>query len=153
MNEKLYTINQVAEVLGVHHKTIRKFITEGKLAANKAGKQWRISDQDLSSFLEMNNDRVESKEEYICDTAKDKSLDVRSKVKVSTVVDISDIDKNQYMRISSLLIAVMNSRDSRTQQATLNMKYNEKSNCLRILLWGQIKFMEEMLDLIATLIE
>lgn len=38
MEEKFYTIDQIAEILGMHNKTIRKFITEGKLRANKIGK-------------------------------------------------------------------------------------------------------------------
>ena len=51
MEGKFYTVNQVAEILGMHHKTIRKFITQGKLGANKLGKQWRISEEDLNSFM------------------------------------------------------------------------------------------------------
>ena len=42
MENKFYTIDQVAEVLDIHHKTVRKFIKEGRLKANKIGKQWRI---------------------------------------------------------------------------------------------------------------
>ena len=55
MEDKFYTIDKIAEMLGMHHKTIRKFITEGKLRANKVGKQWRISGHDLSLFMEDNN--------------------------------------------------------------------------------------------------
>ena len=61
MEEKFYTIDQIAEILGMHHKTIRKFITEGKLRANKVGKQWRISGHDLSLFMEDNNVNVRNK--------------------------------------------------------------------------------------------
>jgi len=43
LEEKFYTIDQIADLLGMHHKTIRKFINEGKLGARKVGKQWRIS--------------------------------------------------------------------------------------------------------------
>ena len=60
MEEKFYTIDQIAEILGMHHKTIRKFITEGKLRANKVGKQWRISGHDLSLFMEDNNVNIKN---------------------------------------------------------------------------------------------
>lgn len=50
-------------MLGMHHKTIRKFINEGKLRANKVGKQWRISSHDLSLFMEDNDVSVKSKSE------------------------------------------------------------------------------------------
>lgn len=50
-------------MLGMHHKTIRKFINGGKIRANKVGKQWRISSLDLSLFMEDNNVSVKSKSE------------------------------------------------------------------------------------------
>lgn len=50
-------------MLGMHHKTIRKFINEGKLRDNKVGKQWRISSLDLSLFMEDNDVSVKSKSE------------------------------------------------------------------------------------------
>lgn len=61
MENQFYTIDKVAEILGMHHKTIRKFITEGKLAASKVGKQWRISGHDLSLFMEKNNVNINNK--------------------------------------------------------------------------------------------
>ena len=63
MEEKFYTIDQIAEILGMHHKTIRRFITKGKLRANKIGKQWRISGHDLSLFMESNNITIRNKNE------------------------------------------------------------------------------------------
>lgn len=35
----------------------------------------------------------------------------KQKINVSTVVDINDVDKEQYFRISNTLIAVMNCKD------------------------------------------
>ena len=60
MENKFYTIDQVAEVLDIHHKTVRKFIKEGKLKANKVGKQWRISQIDLEVFTENKNSTIEN---------------------------------------------------------------------------------------------
>ncbi|MEW9095882.1 MAG: helix-turn-helix domain-containing protein [Clostridiaceae bacterium] len=158
MENQFYTIDKIAEMLGMHHKTIRKFITEGKLGASKVGKQWRISGHDLSVFMEKNNvninDKKASQESSIDFSTNGEVEDiVKKKINVSTVVDISDIDKDEYMRVSNTLIAVMNCKDSKMGRATINMKYDDKENRLRVMLWGKIKFIEDMLSSISLLIE
>lgn len=158
MESKFYTIDQVAEILGMHHKTIRKFITEGKLGANKVGKQWRISGHDLSIFMEKNNVNIKTKnisEEENIDfsTSGEEVVTVKQKINVSTVVDINEINKDEYMRISNMLIAIMNTKDSKMASSTINMNYYEGENRLRIMLWGGVKFMEEMMSTISILSE
>lgn len=158
MENQFYTIDKVAEILGMHHKTIRKFITEGKLAASKVGKQWRISGHDLSLFMEKNNVNINNKK-----ASDESSIDFltngevketeKQKINVSTVIDINDVDKEQYFRISNTLIAVMNCKDPKMGKSTINMKYDEKENRLRVLLWGNVSFIEEMLKSISMLVE
>jgi excisionase family DNA binding protein len=158
LENQFYTIDKIAEILGMHHKTIRKFITEGKLAASKVGKQWRISGNDLSLFMEKNNVNInynkineESNIDFITN-GEVKKIE-KNKVNVSIVVDINDVDKNEYFRISNTLIAVMNCKDPKMGKSTINMKYDEKENRLRVLLWGNLSFSEEMLNSISMLVE
>ncbi len=158
MENQFYTIDKIAEILGMHHKTIRKFITEGKLAASKVGKQWRISGHDLSLFMEKNNVNINDKnikEESSIDffTNGEVKETEKQKINVSTVVDINDVDKEEYFRISNTLIAVMNCKDPKMGKSTINMKYDEKENRLRVLLWGNVSFIEEMLNSISMLVE
>jgi excisionase family DNA binding protein len=158
MNNEFYTVDKIAEILGMHHKTIRKFITEGKLAASKVGKQWRISGHDLSVFMEKNNVNINENKvsgEYNIDFVTNGEVEqtAQEKVNVSTVIDINDVAKEQYFRISNTLIAVMNCKDSSMVRSTINMKYDEKENRLRVLLWGNVKFIEEMLSTISMLVE
>ncbi|GKU26363.1 helix-turn-helix domain-containing protein [Clostridium folliculivorans] len=157
MEEKLYTIDQVAEILGMHHKTIRKFITEGKLRAAKVGKQWRISGHDLSLFMENSDiqiDRTKEEENLIeFSTSKSTSSNSQNKINVSSVVDINELNIDEYNRISNSLLALMNSKDPNLGLSTIKMQYSEKENRLRVLLWGDIKFTEEVLSFIKLLTE
>lgn len=158
MENQFYTIDKIAEILGMHHRTIRRFITEGKLAASKVGKQWRISGHDLSLFMEKNNVNINDKkisEESNIDfvTIGEVKETAKQKVNVSTVVDVNDVDKEEYFRISNTLIAVMNCKDPKMGKSTINMKYDEKENRLRVLLWGNVSFIEEMLNSISMLVE
>ncbi len=156
MEEKFYTIDQIAEILGMHHKTIRRFITKGKLRANKIGKQWRISGHDLSLFMESNNITIRNKneveDEKIEFSTSDRLLkDSKSKVKISTVVDINEVDMDEYRRISNTLLAVMNSQNSKLSNSTINIQHYQKEKNLKVMLWGDIEFTKEMLDFISTL--
>lgn len=139
-------------MLGMHHKTIRKFINEGKLRANKVGKQWRISSHDLSLFMEDNDVSVKSKNESENTAIEITMGDIDSKISkinISTVIDIMDVDNEGYRRISNTLLALMNSRDSKMNNSNLNLKYYEKERNLKILLWGDLEFSKEMLDFIS----
>lgn len=156
MEEKFYTINQIAEILGIHHKTIRKFITEGKLRANKVGTQWRISGHDLSVFMEDNNVNIRRKNESENKNIEFSTNDINSnnrvnKINISTVIDINDVDKDEYRRISNTLLAAMNSKDSKMSNSTINIKWFQTEKNLKVLLWGDVEFTKEMLDFISIL--
>lgn len=157
MEEKFYTVDQIAEILGMHHKTIRKFITEGKLRANKVGKQWRISGHDLSLFMENNNVNIrnknEAEDEKIEFSTSNDNINKTNKINISTVVDINEVDMDEYRRISNMLLAVMNSKDYKMRNSTINIKYYQKDKNLKIMLWGDMEFTKEMLDYISILTE
>lgn len=156
MDEKFYTVDQIASMLDMHPKTIRKFIREGKLRAKKVGKQWRVTGNDLSIFTEGNNvsasrsQRTKYDETFTIDETTNTSF---GKVKVSTVVDILVEDKDESMRISNTLIAIMNSKDPEYGKATIKIQYFENDNKVRVMLWGSIFFIETMLSSISVLID
>ena len=50
---QLLTIPETADVLRTSQKTIRRWISGGDLIAHKFGRQWRISQDDLSAFIKL----------------------------------------------------------------------------------------------------
>ena len=52
MNElKFYTVEEIAKMLKVSHMTIRREIERGNLKAAKVGHVWRITEEELKSYL------------------------------------------------------------------------------------------------------
>ncbi len=49
---KLYTIDEIAEILKVTQRTIYNYIKCGSLKAIKIGKYWRVKHSDFEQFLE-----------------------------------------------------------------------------------------------------
>lgn len=52
MGKALLTVEQVAHVLDMHPKTIRRYIRDGILEAVKVGGQWREKAEDLGVFMD-----------------------------------------------------------------------------------------------------
>ncbi|MEW2439811.1 helix-turn-helix domain-containing protein, partial [Streptomyces caniferus] len=50
MTDSLYSVEQVAERLGLHVRTIRNYVRDGRLPAVRIGKQYRIAHEDLEAF-------------------------------------------------------------------------------------------------------
>ncbi len=50
---KFYDKKQVAEMLGVTTRTVQQYITDGKIPAKIIGGKWRIKEEDLKKFLNM----------------------------------------------------------------------------------------------------
>lgn len=53
-DEQYYSIEEVAKMLKVAYLTVYRWIQGGKLKAIKAGKQYRISKEELDSFTLIN---------------------------------------------------------------------------------------------------
>jgi excisionase family DNA binding protein len=50
MSEGFYTVDQVAALLGLHVKTVRGYVRDGRLVAKRIGKSYRIAAADLATF-------------------------------------------------------------------------------------------------------
>lgn len=50
MSQQLYSVEEVADRLGLHVKTVRNYVREGRLKAVRIGKQYRISGEDLAAL-------------------------------------------------------------------------------------------------------
>lgn len=48
---KVYTIEEVVELLKVTRRTVYSYIKDGKLKAVKLGKYWRVTEKNLEDFL------------------------------------------------------------------------------------------------------
>ena len=47
LTDRYYTIYESADILKVHHNTIRRAIKSGRLKATKFGREWRIRKENI----------------------------------------------------------------------------------------------------------
>lgn len=139
-----YTVEQAAELLALHPKTIQRYIREGRLQAKKVGKSWRITEHDLRAFAE----RTES-----CSLHPDIKTDPEDRVLISSVVDIRIDHFDQGARIAGMLISALNSKPSEFGRSSAHIQHLEYENKVRVSLWGTLSFIQAALDLISAAIE
>jgi excisionase family DNA binding protein len=48
---RVYTLDEVAEVLKITRRTLYTYVKEGKLKAVKIGREWRVSEAALQDFI------------------------------------------------------------------------------------------------------
>ena len=136
--EKYLSVEEVSQIIGMHPKTVARFIREGKLNANKVGKEWRISGHDLSVFVEGQAKADQSK------------ISV-AQVRVSAVADIPGSSRDAAMRIANTLNALSISKDESVGNSSVTTQYIENERQLRVMLWGSPHFIEVMMGAIVSL--
>lgn len=142
MDGKYFTVEQISEILKIHPKTIQRYIREGRLKASKIGKSWRVTGHDLSEFTE--GTKAESHNT-------DSTSRSEERVKVSSVIDIDVDNRDNAIRIMNTLNAVLNSKPHEYSRSTMQVQYLETEYKVRVMLWGNIPFIEVMISSISML--
>jgi len=139
MNEKLLTVDQAAIKLSVHPKTVRQYIKNNQLKAQKIGKLWRIQEKDLNRFSGNTSEEKAGKKGE------------REKITGTSVIDIFVQDKEEAMRYANSIIAVLNSKDPCYGEVRFDHIYYPEENKTKLILWGDIAFIGNMLLLITKI--
>jgi|SRR5580704_14383946 excisionase family DNA binding protein len=88
MSEELYSVEQVAERLGLHVKTVRNYVREGRLKAVRIGKQYRIARRDLEAL-----------------TGRPEPVRRERHIEVSSIVEIDVVSPEMANRLMNSLMA------------------------------------------------
>jgi excisionase family DNA binding protein len=142
MTKDYYTVEQIADMLDIHPKTIQRYIREGRLKAAKVGRSWRVNGHDLSLFVEGTKTAAPGLE-----------IPMDPHVIASSVIDIQSVDKDNAIRIMNTLTAALNTKPTEYGQSTLQCQYIQREAMVRVTLWGDIRFMAVMMDTIIALTE
>jgi len=137
MSESYYSPEQVAEKLGMHVKTIQRYIRTGMLPATRIGNRWRVLEGDLAAFTRANRP--------------EKSAQPERGIRVSSVLDIPIENRDEAIRIVNTLTAALNSKPSSYGQSSMTTQFIEPEKMVRVALWGSLSFTQRMLELIDLL--
>ena len=133
MTEQLYSVEEVAERLGLHVKTVRNYIIEGRLKAVKIGKQYRISRSDLEAMTGRPEPPPEPvrRERYI---------------EVSSIVEIDAISPEAANRLTTSMIGS-------AQGVRIETIYDAARARMKIVLVGSMEMNAAYFKMIQTILE
>ncbi|HWP79347.1 MAG TPA: helix-turn-helix domain-containing protein [Candidatus Acidoferrum sp.] len=140
MNGKYYTVEQISKLLDIHPKTVQRYIREGKLRATKLGKGWRVGGHELSIFLESAGVKGPAPEAEPARSAT-----------ASSVVDIPVRGNDGAIRIMNALTGALSSKPPEYSRSSMHSQYIERENMIRVTLWGDLRFMAMMMDMLTAL--
>ena len=128
MPQELFTVDQVADQLGLQARTIRNYIRDGRLQAVRIGKQYRIARADIEALTG----------HPVVGTAA-RTAGRNRRIEVSCIVQVDAIDGELAGRISTHVMAAAGSGgpDGRVRvRVPVQTLYDEELARLKIIILG-----------------
>jgi excisionase family DNA binding protein len=140
----LLSIDRVAAELGLHVRTVRRYVREGRLPAVRIGKQYRVARQAVDALTGRTPEAV-----AVAVTA---SAGERH-VEVSSIVDVEGIDKDAADRITIGLLAAAKGRPDTPQPLRIDTVYDPARARLKIFLSGSVATTASLLKFVNAYLE
>ncbi|MBA9003927.1 MULTISPECIES: helix-turn-helix domain-containing protein [Thermomonospora] len=131
-----YSVEQVADLLGLHVKTVRGYIRDGRLKAVRIGKQYRIAPEDLAEFTGRPLPQAAP----------------RRRVDVTSIVQVDGIDRAELDRLTTVLTsATAHAHD--LGPLRIQVVHDPERAAAKIILLGGPEGTAELLKIVHTLLE
>jgi excisionase family DNA binding protein len=141
-SKEYYSPDEVAALLGLHVRTVRRFIREGRLKAARVGKQYRIADSDLRTLVGANRGKEHAG-----------SQNRRRRILASTTVDIDAIGQAEQERLVNLLSGAFHSLHGQQNSRGFDAIYYAKEERLRLLVNADLDITNAVLGMIRGVLE
>jgi excisionase family DNA binding protein len=136
MHGVFYSVEQVAERLGLHVRTVRQYVRDGRLKAVRIGKQYRIAGEDLDTLT--GSAAVAAEIRY---------------VEVSSVVGVDGIGADAASHISNGLLAAAKSHPAEDAPLRVDTTYDMQRLRLKVIVTGSILSTTTILKLLSVYLE
>lgn len=135
MNDRLYSVEEVAERLGLHVRTVRGYVRDGKLPAVRIGKQYRIAHPDLETFTGR----------PVPDALRE-SVSRQRYAEVSSIVEVDAVDRATVDRMSTLLTGATGNRQAGDEPLRFQTFYDTERARLKIIIVGSLSETARLLE-------
>lgn len=138
MAERLYSAEDVARRLGLHVRTVRGYVRDGRLKAVRIGKQYRIRHEDLEAFV---------------GTPVSEPPDARRHrhAEVSSIVEVDGVDPETFRRVTTLLMGASTRHGD--QPLRVETAYDEDRVRMKIIILGGLGETTRLLEYVQLVVE
>ena len=142
MSQVLYSVEQVAQRLGLHVKTVRSYVREGRLKAVRIGKQYRIAREDFEALTGGAGSGFDP------DTVRR-----HRHVEASSIVEIDAIGQDDASRVTNSLMAAAKGRRDGDGPLRIESLYDEERGRMKVVVIGDLRASAGLFELIRVLVE
>lgn len=139
MSEEFYTVDQSAQRLALHPKTVLRLIHEGRLRATRIGKAYRVLRSDLDAFAGVAPARAAHRAE--------------PRARVTAITDIADLSPDQATRLANALQAALIAPEARVEPVRLDTAYDPIRRSLKAIVVASPGDAAALLRMVEPLLE
>lgn len=146
--EKLYSVEEIAEMTSVTTRTIRNYLRNGILTGTKIGGQWRFRQEDVMNMLNqenMSSDVRETSKRIVKDFLNEQYTPFSESVSVCTVADVS-CSKAHAKKMGKTLFDLWN--QANIQGSNFRYDYLEESQTARFTFIAPLTLTEKALSVL-----
>jgi excisionase family DNA binding protein len=133
MSQELYSVEQVAGRLGLHVRTVRAYIRDGRLKAVRLGKSYRITREDLETLIGPQAPAPSSARH----------------IEVSSIVEMEGVGLDASIRLANSLLASLNGRRSGDPPLRAETLYDPERKRMKFILLGDPDIIADLLKMIV----
>ncbi len=144
---ELLTVDELAAMVDMHPRTIRRYLRAGQLKAVKVGGEWRIRKEDAEVFVGAAVAQIK-KTAAIEDVAaflEGTDSEIGGRLQVCAVMDCYLDTPEEALAVSEVFIRHMNTKDEQRGQAKYQYVYQVEEKKGRYILWGNPSFVGKVL--------
>jgi excisionase family DNA binding protein len=134
MAEDWYSVEQVAERLGLHVRTVRGYIRDGRLTAVRIGKQYRIARADLAAFT-------------------GRPPAPRPRAEVSAVLELDGLGPAGADRLSTFLVAGAQLAGGPDDPLRVRTVYDDDRDRLKVIILGGVASTADILRTVHDILD
>jgi excisionase family DNA binding protein len=140
----LYSVQEVAELLSLHPRTVRNHIREGRLEATRIGRQYRVPAEVVAAL---------TGEPLAHDLGRRESVRRERYVEASSVVDVHAIGRDAAERVMNLLMGAANTRRPPDPPFRVQTLYDLERGRLKIMAVGAPDDMVSVYRTVQTVLD
>ncbi|MFD3683752.1 helix-turn-helix domain-containing protein [Nocardiopsis sp. NPDC058631] len=143
MDQQYYSVDQVAELLDLHVKTVRAYIRDGRLRATRIGKQYRVRRQDLEEFT---GGPLPGPETPAAGSGE-------RTAEASTVVRVDGIGPDDASRLTTLITSSLFGVPGGAARVHVQTVHDPERASLKVVVLGDLSATAAVLELIAVMVD
>ncbi|MFD9892654.1 helix-turn-helix domain-containing protein [Amycolatopsis sp. NPDC059027] len=141
MTQELFSVEQVAARLGLHVRTVRNYVRDGRLKAVRIGKQYRVAAADLAAFTGLPEEAGKREEP------------ARRHVEVSSIVQIEGLGEDEASRVATHVVGSAQGHRGGDRSLRVETSYDKERARMKIIVLGDPATTADVLSVIAMLAE